>query len=165
MGIRFDEGSVSPFTVMADIADVFTNGTNEQHLFQGWRFLAAEVQGVGEIVRLPVTPPASLLAVLGAGQVAATPAEQAREVRFIGRGLGTGRKVTLSIYGIETPRIAENDFRFIPTTPGLLGEFRDHMLFYSTSGTAYITIAGESTNWYNYVNWQYNSHWETAQRA
>lgn len=165
MSIRYDQAFAQPSDIMLDMADAFTDAGADTQLFLGWQVTGAETQLAGSQVRLPVSVPAALLAVVGSGQAAATQSEQAREVRFIGRGLSTGRKVSMSIWGIVTAAIREADFRFEPTAGDLLANQLLTMRGLGLTGVAYTTIAGEPTNWYTYVNWQYNSHWESEQRA
>lgn len=165
MGIRFNAAIASPSDIMLDIADALGNATNEGQLFSGWQVLSAEVQAEGAAVRLPVAVPAALLAILGTGGSGASQADQAREVRFVGRGLTSGRKVTLSIYGIIEGAIREPDFRFEPPSGDLLFDLGNTIRGIGLTGAAYSTIAGDATNWYEYVNWQYNSHWESEQRS
>lgn len=165
MSIRYNAPTVAPGDVMLDLADALGNGTNEAQLYTGWQVLRAETQAAGSAVRLPTTVPASLLAILGSGGAAASQTDQSREVRFIGRGLTTGRKVSLSLYGVVAAAILEPDFRFEPVGPSLLADLMLNIKNSGLAGAAYTTIAGEPTNWYPYVNWNYNSHWETEQRA
>lgn len=165
MSIRFEEATVNPVDIMLDLADALGAGTNETELFEGWRVLSAEVQAEGSQVRLPTTVPGALLAILGAGQSVITPAEQAREIRFIGRGIVTGRRVSLSLYGVNNQSIEENDFRFTPGGGTLLGSLRTLFALTGQASIAYTNIGHGPTAWYNYVNWQYNSHWENEQRV
>ncbi len=165
LSVRYNASLATPFDIMDGLAGVLDNGPGEAALFDGWQVLSAENQAAGSVVRLPVSVPASLLAVVGAGQGFATPSEQAREVRFIGRGLNSGRRVSLSLYGVATGAIAEQDFRFVPPGGTGLAALLTHIKGLALTGAAYTTIAGDPTNWYDYVNWQYNSHWETEQRA
>ena len=165
LSIRYNASLATAFDIMDDLASVLSLSTSEGDLLSGWSVLRAETQAEGSIIRLPATVPASLLAVLGTGQPTATPSTQAREVRFIGRGLTTGRRVSLSLYGVKDGAIAEADFRFEPATGGLLGDLLQFIKGIGLTGAAFSTIGSEQTNWYSYVNWQYNSHWETEQRA
>jgi hypothetical protein len=165
LSIRLSGLGGSANDVMLDLADALGSGTNESELFNGWRVLSAEQQAAGSIVRLPVTVPAALLAILGSGDSTPNPSDQAREVRFVGRGLVQGRRVSFSLYGVNRTSILQEDFRFTPAPGTLLGDVR--LLAHNTgiAGAAYVTIGNEPTQWYSYVNWQQNSHWETAQRA
>lgn len=165
LSIRYNGDLATPAGIQSDLADVFLNGSNQAQLFTGWSFLRAEVQLAGSPVRLPVPLDGGLAAVVGSGAAAASPSDQAREVRFIGRGLISGRRVSMSLYGAVNAAILENDFRFEPPTPGLLGELKNLALLLGASQLAFIAIDGGQTAWYPYVNWQYNSHWEGEQRA
>jgi hypothetical protein len=163
--IRYNAALATPADIMLDLAAALTDNLAESQLFTGWSVTSAETQAQGAQIRLPTAVPAALSNVLGSGQSAATPQEQAREVRFIGRGLTSGRRASMSLYGLITGAIRENDFRFEPTAGDLLANQLLTMKGLGLTGAAYSTIAGDGTNWYDYVNWQFNSHWETEQRA
>ena len=165
MSIRFDSAAISAFQVMEDLAETVFNVSNIAAVFDGWRVLDAEVQEAGALIRLPVTVPLSLLGFVGTGQELASAPEQAREIRFIGRGNVSGRKVSVSLYGVANTQYAESDFRFTPGPTTFLGDFLAAATLFSINGLAFLTIAGDRATWYNYVNWQYNSHWESEQRA
>ena len=165
LSVRFDAGVATPFDIMSDLGEILTDEAHQDGFFDGWRVLSAEVQAQGSQVRLPVAVPANLLAFVGAGQATATPSEQAREVRYIGRGLASGRRVSMSIYGFASTQIAEQDFRFTPALGTPIGDIGQYARGLGLTTAAFTTIAGDQTNWYTYVNWQYNSHWEGEQRA
>jgi hypothetical protein len=165
MTIRYDASTAMPFDIMDDLAGIIGTAPFMASLFDGWNVLRAETQLEGSIFRFPTTVPASLLAVVGSGLASATPAQQAREVRFIGRGLVSGRKVTMSLYGLIDAIIAETDFRFEPVGGTPLANLLTFMKGIGLTGAAFTNIGKGQTQWYDYVNWQYNSHWETEQRS
>jgi hypothetical protein len=165
VSIRYNAAQATPSDIMLDLAEAMEGETLEAQLFEGWRFLSAETQAAGSQVRLPVTLPGALAGILGTGNNAPTPPDQAREVRLIGRGLVSGRRVSMSFFGIDGTAIAEQDFRFTPAGGTLLFSIRGLAAALAASGAAFTSIAGDATTWYAYVNWQFNSHWETEQRA
>lgn len=165
MTIRYNAAAASAGDIMVDLADLVFNATNTAATHEGWKFLRAETQAQGAIPRFPVAVIPSLLGYVGTGDDSASPSLEAREVRFIGRGTTTGRRVSLSLYGVSTSEIAEPDFRFTPPAGAFLSDMTTLMNFTGPSGSAFINIGGGPTSWYTYVNWQYNSHWETEQRA
>lgn len=165
MTIRYNAATAQPFDILTDLGDTFAGLANEGDLFDGWSVLRAETQAQGAQVRLPVSVPANLLAVTGNGQANVTQRSQSREVRFIGRGLTSGRRVSMSLYGIKDGAIESEDYRFEPTPGSLLADLLLLIKGIGLTGAAWTTIAGDQTNWYPYVNYQANSHWETEQRA
>jgi hypothetical protein len=165
MTIRYDATLTDPSEIMTGLGTAMQADSGGGQLFDGWQVLRAEVQAKGSQFRFPVPVPGELLAVLGAGQEVATPTDQAREVRFQGRGSTSGRRVSLSLYGVATNAVLSSDFRFEPFPATLLGNLLTFMGLRGSAGTSFINIGGGPTTWYTYVNWQYNSHWETQQRA
>ncbi len=165
MTIRYNSGVATPFDIMDDLASVMGTTAFQALLFTGWNVLRAETQAEGSIFRFPTAVPASLLAVVGTGGTTANPSQQAREVRFIGRGLTSGRKVSMSLYGLGDTAIGQNDFRFEPAGGTPLADLLTFMKGIGLTGAAFTNIGKGQTQWYDYVNWQYNSHWETEQRA
>jgi hypothetical protein len=165
MTIRYDATLTDPGEIMTALGTAMQADVGGGHLFDGWQVLRAETQAKGSLFRFPVPVPGELLAVLGTGQEVASPTDQAREVRFQGRGTTSGRKVSLSLYGVIGAAMLETDFRFDPAASTLLGNLRALMQVRGAAGTSFINIGGGPTTWYTYVNWQYNSHWESQQRA
>lgn len=165
MTIRYNAAAASAGDIMTDLADLVFNAGNTAATHEGWKFLRAETQAQGAIPRFPVAVVPALLGYVGTGDDSASPSLEAREVRFIGRGTTTGRKVSLSLYGVSTSEIAEPDFRFTPPAGAFLSDMTTLMNFNGPAAASFINIGGGPTSWYTYVNWQYNSHWETEQRA
>jgi hypothetical protein len=165
MTIRYDATLTDPSEIMTGLGAAMQADTGGGFLFDGWQVLRAETQAKGSLFRFPVPVPSELLAVLGSGQEVASPTDQAREVRFQGRGSTSGRKVSLSLYGVIAGAMLETDFRFDPVPSTLLGNLLTFIALRGSAGTSFINIGGGPTTWYTYVNWQYNSHWESQQRA
>lgn len=162
--IRFDAAATSPAEIMSALASGPFRSEFLTATYEGWKFLRAEVQAAAAISRFPTPVLPALLGYIGTGLEDSSPAEEAREVKAIGRGTGTGRKVSLSLYGVNTNEITEVDFRFNPPVDSFLGELLDVANTLGLAGEAFINIGHGPTIWYPYVNWQYNSHWERAQR-
>jgi hypothetical protein len=165
MTIRYNAALTDPSAIMTALGTAMQADAGEGALFDGWQVLRAEVQAEGSQFRFPVPVPSELSAVLGSGQEVASPTDQAREVRFQGRGSTSGRRVSLSLYGVAANAVLGGDFRFEPFPATLLGNLLSLMALRGSAGTSFINIGGGPTTWYTYVNWQYNSHWETQQRA
>jgi hypothetical protein len=155
MTIRYDATLTDPSEIMTGLGTAMQADSGGGQLFDGWQVLRAETQAKGSQFRFPVPVPSELLAVLGAGQ----------EVGVQGRGSTSGRRVSLSLYGVATNAVLSSDFRFEPFPATLLGNLLTFMGLRGSAGTSFINIGGGPTTWYTYVNWQYNSHWETQQRA
>jgi hypothetical protein len=165
MTIRYNASLANPSDIMSDLGDSMGGEGMEAQLFQDWQFLRGETQAEGSQFRFPISIAGPLTAILGTGLDNASPTQQAREVRLIGRGNTSGRRVSLSIYGVNDLQIEESDFRFDPTAGSIIGAIRVNAAVTGLSGAAYINIGKGATTWYTYVNWQYNSHWESRQRA
>lgn len=164
MTIRYNAVLEDPSDIMTVLGNAMQAGIGETQLFEGWQFLRAEIQAEGSQFRFPIPPTGALLGVLGTGDNAPSPTDQAREVRFIGRGTQSGRRVSMSLYGVNVGALLETDFRFDPVADTLLGNMRVLIQTQGVAGGSWTNIGKGPTTWYTYVNWQYNSHWETAQR-
>lgn len=83
------------------------------------------------------------------------------EHRFVGRGTITGRRVTLSVYGLDL--VLQPTYRVVA---GMSGAVDDALEVLNLSPfSAATTVAGDRANWYPYVNQNFNSHWETEARV
>ena len=131
--------------------------------FDGWAITGARHAVQGSDISFPVTVPSVFLDFEGAGQVAATRADQARESKFVGRTAGQGRRVNFSVYGIVDTTFSEDDFRIV----ALEGNYPDTVLSVVTEAEtgSWVGIDGSFTVWYPYMNWQYNSYWERKLRS
>lgn len=165
MTIRYEATLAQPFDIMDDLGGIMNTTAFEAALFNGWAVLRAETQAAGSQFRFPVSVPASLLGVLGTAAGTKTPPQQARELRFVGRGLTSGRRVSMSLYGVDDGAIVGNDFRFEPVAASALDTLLTFMQGLGLTGAAFTNIGHGQTQWYDYINWQYNSHWESEQRA
>jgi hypothetical protein len=165
MTIRYSAALTDASAIMTALGTAMQDDAGGSFLFDGWQVLRAETQAEGSLFRFPVPVPSELSAVLGSGQAVATPTDQAREVRFQGRGSTSGRRTSLSLYGVAANAVLGGDFRFEPFPATLLGNLLELMQAQGAAGAAFLNIGGGPTTWYSYVNWQYNSHWESEQRA
>lgn len=163
--VRYNGALAQPFDIMSDLGETMDLAGMEAELFVGWQVLRAETQAEGSQFRFPVSVPATLSNIVGAAGGAQTPIAQAREIRLIGRGLTSGRRVSLSLYGVAQSAITGDDFRFEPTGTNPLLDVLTFVKGLGLTGAAFTNIGKGTTQWYDYVNWQSNSHWETEQRA
>lgn len=163
--VRYNSAIAQPFDIMSDLGETMSDAGLAAVLLTGWQVLRAETQAQGSQFRFPVSVPTTLSSIIGTAVQTVTPSTQAREVRFIGRGLTSGRRVSMSWYGLADGAVESADFRFTPTPAGPLADVLLFVRGLGLTGAAWTNIGGGTTNWYEYVNWQYNSHWETEQRA
>jgi len=122
-----------------------------------WAVTGVDFRPQGSIIALPVTPIVNTPATGGV----LVPRLLPRESRFIGRGQLTGRRTSISIYGVAFP---ENpNFRITSAENAVVGNCVNALN--AASNDAGVTVAGDTALWYPYVNLNYNSHWETAARG
>lgn len=124
----------------------------------GWQALRARAAVAGQVVSIPQTLPLSLQTFVGTGVGSVTRQDEAREFRLVGRGVPSGRRGSLSIYGLLPSLFTSADFRISRTAETVVDDYLT-VLEDSDSGYA-LNIAGERLTWYPYANWQYNSYWE-----
>lgn len=122
-----------------------------------WNITGADWRVDGGIVSLPVTPPDPDAPAGTANPVVLNPLE----VRFVGRGITTGRRVTLSVYGLNIT--VPDDYRLELGDSAELDNARAVMN--NAAGGLFTTVGGDKAFWYPYYNVQYNSHWEKEART
>lgn len=125
-----------------------------------WALVGAEWQQNGSIVRLPFS--LGTLQGFEGTEAAAFPLQQEPgQWTFVGRGEFTGRRVRIGFFGISaTP----------PATYRLTGAgkpaWADAVLLQLASDPSIgITVGLDRPFWYDYVNFNYNSYWETEARG
>lgn len=126
-----------------------------------WTVIDAQAQAAGAVVTLPV----SLGTLAGFTGSSALPIDVRREPlqwNFIGRGITSGRRTRVGLYGLTTD--VANEYRYVGS--GITGPFANAITVLQNGGNiAPVTIAGDAVDWYDYVNVQYNSYWERRQRG
>jgi len=122
-----------------------------------WAITGADWRVDGGIVSLPVTPPTAAAAAGTSVPIVQNPLE----VRFVGRGITTGRRVTVSVYGLDIT--VPDDYRLEVGDSASLDAALE-VLNTSDSGL-WTTIGGDKALWYPYYNVNYNSHWEKEART
>lgn len=135
----------------------FLDAIGESHFATGWSVQAVRVQGEGAGFSLPITPSTDLAGFVGTGG-ALERSQEAREFTFVGRSPYSGRRCKLSLFGIQGVALTTSYRVELPDAsyPWL----QDGVDVINTVAAAFIAIDGTQPVYYNYVNWQYNSHWE-----
>ena len=129
----------------------------------GWKALRARATVTGQVVSIPQSLPTSLVSFVGTGVSSVTREDEARETRFVGRGVPSGRRGSLSLYGLLPSIFNGADFRIDASAEGVIGDMLE-ALDELDLGYA-VNIAGERLTFYPYANWQYNSYWESQMRV
>lgn len=161
--LRFTgEGEADGTAALAALAALIVAAT-EGAFFDGWQVVGARISAPGSDFALPAAVPAVLTSFLGEGQANPTYQSQAREARLVGRGTSTGRRVSVSLYGLVDSLFTSADFRLPAGGSGFVFNLLE-ALNEAPEGVA-VSIGGDSVTWQSYMNWQYNSYWEGALRS
>lgn len=149
--------SSSPVGILSDVFD-FLN-TIKLRLPTTWEVTGVRYTETGGSITLPIDP--SFLAGFS-GENVDTPFEVQETVEWVwvGRGLTSGRRVEISLYGILDN--VPGDFRFNAETAAPWVAASIAALNAAPEGFA--TIVPDNAQWYPYVNVNYNSYWETRSR-
>lgn len=160
---RFNPATGGSFAGALSFLGLFITVNGAPFYFAGWQALGARYSNPGENFSQPAPLPASLVGFVGsdAGVVALT--SEARETRFVGRSTTSGRRVTMSLYGIRNSFFSGLDFRVERVPEGEVDNMLD-VLEEATPGNI-VAIDGAQPTWYDYANWQNNSYWETELRS
>lgn len=161
--IRFNTDTGGNFAGALSVLGLILTSVGAGNYFTGWQADSARYALPGSAISLPAPLPAGLASFVGTGQAVATLAEQAREVKFVGRGPFTGRKVNFSLYGLNNAQFAAADFRIDRSAENFVGDVLDVI---EEMDTGYlVTIGLDRATYYEYANWQYNSYWEGELRT
>lgn len=125
-----------------------------------WVVLGGRVQEAGSLITLPYDV-GDLATFAGTFAAGIPEADEPKQYKWVGRGVTSGRKTSLGIYGIA--RATPPDFRYSgeELSPNLNAALT---VLKNGAVTAPVTIAGDAATWYDYVNVQYNSYWERRAR-
>ncbi len=156
------EGSADGDAALDALASVIV-AAGEGAFFDGWQVTGARISAPLSDFALPASIPFSVTAFVGEGQATPTYQAQARETRFVGRGVSSGRRVSLSVYGMRDSLFTSADFRVPAGSGDEFGSMRGAIN--SAAAGLFITIAGDESIWKVYANWQFNSYWEGALRS
>lgn len=133
----------------------------------GWRVVQTRYGALNDVNTFPVAMDSALAEFEGSASLGGwTIPDETVEHRFVGRGAPSGRRVFLSLYGLVVPRPAT--FRTAAVTgesSNWVGDALGVLNAAGNAGEVFINIAGDSTFWYGYANWQQNSYWEGELRS
>lgn len=122
-----------------------------------WQIDLARFRAEGGIVSLPAPLPDDP----SPGVLVCPPTSYPRYVNFVGRGLATGRRVTLSVYGLVFP--TPEDYRLqgseVPAVAAAIGVLNSY------GGNRPVSIGGDPVIWYSYANVGFNSYHQREQRT
>lgn len=138
----------------------FLQSIGEDKFAGGWRVESVRVQAEAAIVTLPVTMISTLAAFEGSAANIAQPLE-AREWTWQGRSFYSGRRVDLSLYGINEASPAKFRFPVGGSSPSWVGTSVDALNGFTDFFWA---IDGSDATWKYYVNSNFNSYWESQIR-
>lgn len=125
-----------------------------------WQVTGCRKALAGSDVTLPVTLTFTD-ALVGTNGNGLLEEHEPREHRWVGRGVSTGRQVAFSIYGIRQDFLA--DYR-VNSGEGAITWVADTVAALNAGSGMFVTIAGDPSIWYPYVNQNNNSYWETDAR-
>lgn len=150
---------------LQDYAELFLLGVGAQNLRVGWRVLRARLQQANTSFSVPLTLTTGLDAFVGTNAGALAAQDEAREWAWEGRSFTSGRKVSVSLYGLvaSTPP----NFRLVAggSSPAWVQASINALNNPSVPTNVGTTIDGTKPTWYGYINVQYNSYWERRIRS
>lgn len=161
--VRYRTASVGVDGVFNYVLDVL-NDVTAARLGSGWQVLRARYSAAGSDFSVPVTVPFALAAFVGTSSASTTGLDAPKEWRWVGRSFTSGRRVSMSLYGIT--QAFPNDFRADPSQSGYVwvGDVADTLNAASAAG-AFLAVDGTPATWYRYANTNWNSYWERKARG
>ncbi len=129
----------------------------------GWRVVAVRLQAANSDFSVPTPLIANLSSFAGSSSASSflTNRAESTQYRFDGRDFTTGRRVNLSLYGLAlTP---PDTFRLTRSTP-VVAAALDTLAAMALNGQL-VTISNQPPSWYQYLNVQQNSYWESELRV
>lgn len=150
---------------LQDYAELFLLGVGAQNLRAGWRVLRARLQQANTSFSVPLALTSGLDTFVGTSNGNLVPADEAREWAWEGRSFTSGRKVSISLFGLTAA--TPNNFRLVAggTAPAWVQASINALNNPSVPANVGTTIDGTKPTWYGYVNVQYNSYWERRIRS
>lgn len=144
-------------------AGALLTGITPGNLRQGWKVIRARKQDAGANFSLPVPLDAFLTAFVGTGPSSSVASAEALEWSFQGRSQTSGRRASVSIYGLvlgipATLRLDAVGTGWVGSAVGALNDA-------SEASVGWDAIDGTQVSWYPYVNANYNSYWERELRS
>lgn len=128
----------------------------------GWRVLRVRHQEAFTDFSVPVPLTATLSAFVGTFGSAGAAWGEALEARWVGRSSLDGRRTALSLYGLAI-NIPDN-FR-LPAGGSSPAWVQNSINNLNGASNPFYTISGSEPVWYDYINVQLNSYWESRLRS
>lgn len=144
-----NEGQIRMLRVLAD-------GFLPGGLRTGWRIIRVRYCHPGENFSFPVEMITGLEAFAGSATTGWTADQEAMEISFQGRSYTTGRRASMSFYGVAVSR--DTNFRFTVGEWSRLAPILDELT--SDVLIPISAIDGSTPVWYPYANQNSNSYWE-----
>lgn len=163
VAVRYDPADRDVGDVQEDFLNVL-QALGASALREGWRVLGTRVQAAGAEVTLPVTTIVSLAGFVGSATGPYSRSVEAVEATFQGRSPTSGRRVDFSLY---TAAFGVGDaFRYPVASSGFGATIAAALAELETASAAgsFLAIDGSAPSWYDYLNVQYNSYWESRIR-
>lgn len=133
----------------------------EERFWNGWVPLRARYQEANTVITLPCELYAELAAFTGTGGAIVRRMDP-YEARFVGRSPSTGRRVSLSVYGINFTQPDDN-YRVNAGDSGA-SYVAAAVAALNGATTVFAAVDGTRATWYSYMNVQFNSYWEKRAR-
>lgn len=160
MAFRVGDGVEGPI-ISGNILD-FLASIGMAKFRAGWKPLRLRYQAAATNFSVPLEMSALLAGFLGTGGASGyNDLSEAIEFTFQGRSYTTGRRVDISVYGIDQNVLQFP--RFLPGsayTPWLSAT----LTVLNGESSPFLAIDGTKPVWYPYVNGNYNSYWESRAR-
>lgn len=130
----------------------------------GWGVTGVRVSEAGSLISLPVDKIPALATFIGQNNAAGwfVPNE-AIQYRFEGRSPVSGRRVSLSLYGLFIDDRIDKGFRIYTSELATLGATIDALT--DPEGVRPVCRDNTLPTFYRYLNCQYNSYWERQLRS
>jgi hypothetical protein len=160
LSVRYNEAIGNVAAQEAALA--FLTALTPGRLAQDWRIIRCRNQGAGTNFSVPVGLIPGLVAFNGTGSTLTLEAE-ALELRFVGRSFTSGRRASVSVYGISSFPLDNSAFRLTAADDPTIGDAITALR--NAQPDAFVCIDGSQASWYSYANWQYNQFWESELRS
>lgn len=142
------------------LMNIFTNG----RMRTGWRFLRARTALAGEEFTGVAPLIAGLQSFAGTNSTAYDRSLEARELTFQGRGIGSPRRVDLSIFGLGAGTPTPSTFRESVSASGFGAVIGSAVSFLNSAQCPFLAIDGTQPQWYSYANLSFNRYWTNRLR-
>lgn len=152
-----DTDAETPQLALSDFLDSIGEGI----FALGWQILRVRVQAAGTNFSLPVTMLTELQNFEGSASAIAAP-DEAREWTWQGRSQTSGRHVDFSLYGLNA--ILPATFRYEAGGSSPAWVAASVASLNANNANFFKAIDNSPAVWYQYVNANFNSYWESEIR-